>query len=100
MIRHIVMFKLKKTDNEASLMAVKNEIKRRLESLPGKIGVIRSMEVGINVVLSERAYDLVLVLSFDTLDDLETYRVPPAHQDVVSFIAPVKDQSAAVDYVC
>jgi hypothetical protein len=94
------MFKLKKTDNEESLNKVKNEVKRRLESLPGKINVIRSMEVGINVVLSERAYDLALVSSFDTLDDLETYRVHPAHQEVVSFIATVKDQSASVDFVC
>lgn len=99
MIRHIVMFKLKKTDNEKGLTVIKNEIKNRLESLPGKIDVIRSMEVGINVVSSERAFDLALVSSFDKLDDLETYRVHPAHQEVVEFIALHKDQSAAVDFL-
>ena len=99
MIRHIVMFKLKIRDDEEHLAEVKNEIKIRLDSLPGKINVIRSMEVGINVVRSERAYDLVLVSSFDNLDDLETYRVQPAHQEVVEFIANHKDQSAAVDFV-
>lgn len=99
MIRHIVMFKLKKTGDESSLAELKNEIKTRLESLPGKIEVIRAMEVGINVVMSERAFDLALVSSFDSLDDLETYRVHPAHREVVDFIAGYKDLSAAVDFI-
>ena len=99
MIRHIVMFKLKKTQPEESLDRIKNQIKLRLESLPGKIDVIRQMEVGINVVKSDRAFDLALVSSFDSLDDLETYRVHPAHQEVVSYIAEFKDQSAAVDFI-
>jgi len=99
MIRHIVMFKLKKTQPEESLDRIKNQIKLRLESLPGKINVIRRMEVGINVVKSDRAFDLALVSSFDSLDDLETYRVHPAHQEVVSYIAEFKDQSAAVDFI-
>lgn len=99
MIRHIVMFKLKKTLSEESQDGIRNEIKLRLESLPGKIEVIRTMEVGINVVKSDRAFDLALVSSFDNLDDLETYRIHPAHQEVVSFIGEVKDQSAAVDFI-
>ena len=99
MIRHIVMFKLKKSDNQENLNGIKNEIKIRLESLPGKINVIRSMEVGINIVESDRAFDLALVSSFDSLDDLETYRVHPAHQEVVKYIGTVRDQSAAVDFV-
>ena len=99
MIRHIVLFKLKKTDHEQSLAGIKNEIKKRLESLPEKIEVIGSMEVGINVVSSERAFDLALVSSFDSLDDLETYRVHPAHQEVVDFIARYRDQTAAVDFI-
>ena len=99
MIRHIVMFKLKKTENEQAFTDIKNEVKNRLESLPGKIDVIRQMEVGINVVKSDRAFDLALVSSFDSLDDLETYRVHPAHQEVVSYIAEFKDQSAAVDFI-
>ena len=99
MIRHIVMFKLKKTESKESLDRIKNEIKLKLESLPGKIDVIRSMKVGINVVISDRAYDLALISSFDSLDDLEIYRVHPAHQEVVSYIGGVKDQSAAVDFI-
>ena len=99
MIRHIVMFNLKDFEDKESMERNKQEIKRRLEALPSKIDVIRSMEVGINVVESERAFDLALVSGFDNLDDLETYRIHPDHQEVVNFIAPLKDQSAAVDFI-
>jgi hypothetical protein len=99
MIRHIVMFKLKRMDSEENLTGIKNEIKDRLESLPGKVDVIRKMEVGLNIVRSDRAYDLVLDSSFDNLEDLETYREHPAHQEVVSYIANYKDKSAAVDFI-
>ncbi|HEC42031.1 hypothetical protein LCGC14_2595700 [marine sediment metagenome] len=98
MIRHIVMFKLMRSGNEESLEETKMEVKNRLEALLSLISVIRSMEVGINVVKSERAFDVALVSTFDSLEDLETYRVHPDHQKVVSYIATVKDQSAAVDF--
>lgn len=98
MIRHVVMFKLKKSDNPAQDEKMKQEVKDKLESLPSKIGQIRSMEVGINVVSSERAFDLVLVSTFDSLEDLESYRVHPDHQEVVQFISGIKEQTAAVDF--
>jgi hypothetical protein len=98
MIRHIVLFKLMKTGDNESFESIRRQVKERLESLPGKIEVIRSMEVGINVVHSDRAYDVALVSTFDSLDDLETYRVHPDHQEVVRFIGTVKDHTAAVDF--
>ncbi|MFC2115252.1 Dabb family protein [Bacteroidota bacterium] len=99
MIRHVVMFKLKDMADNVALEAAKKEVKNRLEALPGKIDVIRSMEVGINIVKSDRAFDVALVSSFENLDDLETYRVHPAHQEVVEYIAGVKDKSASADFV-
>ena len=98
MIRHIVMFKLKNQTDEAENSRIKEKIKSMLEALPAQIEVIRSMEVGINVVMSDRAFDLVLVSSFDSLEDLETYRVHPAHQEVVNFISGYKERTAAVDF--
>ena len=98
MIRHIVMFKLQRTGYKATLEEIKMDIKNRLEALPARIDVIRSMEVGINVVKSDRAFDVALVSTFDNLDDLETYRVHPDHQEVVRYIATVRDQSASVDF--
>ena len=97
MIRHIVLFKLKNGDEGAG-ETIKKEIKERLDSLPGRIGVIRSMEAGINLLRSERAYDLALVATFDSLEDLESYRVHPAHREFIDFISPYREKSVAVDY--
>jgi acyl-CoA-binding protein len=98
MIHHIVMFKLLDTRPIEQQEQNKREMKKRLEALPGKIEVIRSMQVGINVKESERAFDVVLVSTFDNLDDLKTYSVHPAHQEFVSYVAEIREKVASVDY--
>ena len=98
MIHHIVMFKLSESPDMRQKEAHKQEIKERLERLPAEIDVIRSMEVGINVVAQARAFDVVLVSTFDNLDDLETYRIHPAHQEFVKYVGQIREQTASVDY--
>ena len=73
-------------------------MKKRLEALPSRIEVIRSLEVGINLVEQARAFDIVLVSTFDSLDDLEKYRVHPAHQEFVNYVAQIREKVASVDY--
>jgi len=92
------MFKLSETAEKEQKEKNKQELKMRLQDLPNKIDVIRTMQVGINVKESARAFDLVLVSTFDNLDDLETYRVHPAHQEVVRYLDQVREQTASVDY--
>lgn len=93
MITHIVFFKLRDRSEE-------NIRKTRdvLASMEGKIPQLRSLEVGIDVVRSERSYDLALVAKFDSLEDLKLYNDHPVHQEVLKYIATVKDVSLAVDY--
>lgn len=98
MIHHIVMFKLLETPDGNQKERNKLEVKKQLEGLPAKIDVIRSMEVGINVKESARAFDIVLVSTFDNLEDLETYRVHPAHQEFVDYVGQIREQTASVDY--
>ncbi len=98
MIHHIVMFKLSGTPGSNQKEKNIREVKKHLEGLPAKIDVIRSLEVGINVVSQERAFDIVLVSTFDNLDDLEKYRVHPAHQDFVAYVGKLREKVASVDY--
>lgn len=98
MIHHIVMFKLSETPGSDQREKNRLEVKMRLEALPAKIDVIRSFEVGINVLSQERAFDVVLVSTFDNLDDLEKYRVHPVHQEFVAYVGQIRDQVASVDY--
>lgn len=91
MITHVVLFKLNNTADAA-------EVKRRLEALPAQIAEIKYYEVGINVLSSERNYDMSLISKFDTLDTMQAYQVHPAHQDFVDFIKPRAASIIAVDY--
>jgi len=94
MVVHIVMFRFK-DENKAENI---EKVKSMLEALPQKIDSLNSMEVGVDFLHSERSMDLVLTSTFDDKDGLESYRVHPAHQEVVFFIKEVTLESRVVDY--
>ncbi len=75
------------------------KVKSILEALPGEIEPLRSMEVGVDFLHSERSMDMVLISFFDDKEGLEAYRVHPAHQKAVEFIKEVTLESRVVDYV-
>jgi len=89
-----VMFQFKAADKSANMM----KAKAMLEALIEKIEPLRTMEVGINIVESDRAFDLVLISTFDTMEGLDIYRDHPAHLEVVAFIKEVTEASKVVDY--
>jgi hypothetical protein len=74
MITHIVLFKLH--DPSPANVAATRE---KLESMRGKIPQLRHLEVGVDVIRSERSADLALVTRFDSLEDLQAYQVHPYH---------------------
>ena len=94
MVKHIVMWKLKKgvsTDE-------KLEIKRQLEELKGVVPTLKGIEVGIDFSNKPASMDLVLLSSFDSTDDLEAYSKHPTHRKVVEYITPRIETRAVVDY--
>ena len=93
MIKHIVGFKFKEE--------FKNDIqesRRRAMALKGKIDVVRSMEVGLNVLPQERAYDMVLVAEFDSLEALDVYDKHPDHVAYKGFNSGKLAAIMSVDY--
>ena len=95
MIVHIVMFKFKEENKEANIA----KVKQMLESLPQQITALLSMEVGVDFCKTERAMDLVLTSTFETMEALQNYAVHPAHLEVVAVIKEVTEMSKVVDYV-
>lgn len=73
-------------------------IRRRLEVLADEIEEIRSLVVGVNVVESPRAHDLVLIATFDDLDALRRYQEHPSHLPVVEFVRTRVAATVAVDF--
>ncbi|MCH5318602.1 MAG: Dabb family protein [Paramuribaculum sp.] len=95
MIKHIVTFKLKGSEDERKATALR--FKNALEALPDVIDVLKSMEVGINENPAE-TWDVVLTAVVPTMTDVEVYAKHPAHVAAAAIIAPHKESRACVDY--
>lgn len=94
MITHIVLFKLTDPAPE-NLAATRN----KLLSMDGKIDLLRHLEAGIDVIRSERSYDIALTTRFDTVEDLQAYQVHPYHAgEVIPHMKAVCSSIVAVDY--
>jgi hypothetical protein len=93
MLTHVVFFRLNERTPENA-----QQLRDALLSMTGKISQIKHMEVGVNVVPSERAYDLVLFQRFDSLHDLQEYQAHPNHQDMLKYILSVTASRVSVDY--
>ncbi|WP_438445802.1 Dabb family protein [Gorillibacterium sp. sgz5001074] len=93
MLRHVVFFKLKNPTPE-----VLQETKNVLLGMKGKIPEILDIEVGIDVVRSERSYDVALITTFESLEAMNAYQVNPVHVEVGKYIAGVRESAFAVDF--
>jgi len=94
MIRHIVCFKLKDPT-----LAVCEEARRVLLSMDGRVPQLRSIQVGIDLLHSERSYDLVLEVDVDDRAALEAYQNDPYHcQTVKPHMHSIRTGSVTVDY--
>jgi hypothetical protein len=94
MFTHIVFFKLK-DDSQENVEKVADILK----AMKGKIPELKEIEVGIDVLHTERSYDLSLITKFNSKEDMDAYQVHSYHvNEVLKYIKPMIKQSAAVDY--
>jgi hypothetical protein len=93
-ITHIVLFKL--ADPTAENLAA---TRSKLLSMDGRIDLLRHLEVGVDVVRSERSHDIALTTRFDSLEDLQAYQIHPYHAgEVIPHMKAVCSSIVAVDY--
>lgn len=94
MITHIVLFKLANPTAETI-----TQTRDKLLSMDGKIDQLRHLEVGVDVIRSERSYDIALTTRFDSLEDLQAYQIHPYHAgEVIPHMKSVCSSIVAVDY--
>ncbi|QXE89056.1 Dabb family protein [Geomonas subterranea] len=94
MIVHIVLFKLKEATAENVEAA-----RQRLLSMDGKVELLRHLEVGVDLIRSERSADIALYTKFDSLEDLQAYQVHPYHaNEVAAYMRSVCASVVAADY--
>ena len=99
MLKHIVLFKLKPAAEGASKEENAKKIKRDLEALKGKIPQIRHIEVGINCIPGDAAYDIAIYSEFADEKDLALYAKHPEHVKIAEFVGRVRESRVVVDYV-
>lgn len=99
MVKHIVLFQLDPEMDARRKLEVMNEFKVRIEALPGKLGFIRKIEVGLNTN-PEEDFDIALYSEFDTQEDVRAYSVHPEHMAAAALLKGCKRNRSCVDYEC
>lgn len=97
MINHVVLFKLKEFPLEEKQQVI-SKLKSMLLALKGKINELKYIEVGENYELGAKSFDVALISHFETVEDLDVYRVHPEHQKVIAYTGEVVEARAAVDF--
>ena len=92
MIINSVMLKLKNWESEIK------KVNDALLSMKGKIGVLKDIQVEMNIRQGAASYDLIFFTKFDSLDDIDVYINDPVHQGVGKLIGSMIDSQAAVCY--
>lgn len=98
MITHLVFFNMLPEAEGASGADNAKKLVDQLNELPGKIPEIVELEAGLDFSKSPASYEVGLLTKFRSKEDLETYRVHPDHQKVVSFVQKTTSDRAVVDY--
>jgi hypothetical protein len=94
MFTHIVLFK------------AKEPIKKNLEflektflSMNGNIKELKELEVGIDVIRSDRSYDIAIITRFDSKEDYLAYDVNEFHvEKVKKVVASYLEGSKTIDF--
>jgi hypothetical protein len=96
MIRHVVMFRWKKSVDEAHVVATRHA----LAALPDLIPQIVSYSYGEDLGTASTTLDFAVTAQFDSVEDYVAYRDHPDHQAfVAAFVAPFVDDRFAVQFV-
>ena len=94
MFTHIVLFKLK----EATKENVDFE-RDTLLLMEGNIKELKSLEVGMDVIRSDRSFDIGIITRFDSKEDYLAYDVNEFHvEKVKKVIGPYMECSKTLDF--
>ena len=95
MVKHIVMWRLRKSDSRA---VDAETIKSLLEGLAGKVPGLLKIEVGVNFIEDANASDVVLYSEFVDRAALEAYQSHPLHLAVVPEVKARAIERRSADY--
>ncbi|RQO46644.1 stress responsive protein [Variovorax sp. KBW07] len=97
MFKHIVMWDLRGESQEEKAQATQL-LKRKFESLRGRIPGLLHIEVGVDSSRVAYACDVVLYSEFDSQAALDGYATHPAHLQVREELGDLRIARHQVDY--
>ena len=94
MFTHIVLFKVKEPSKENLEF-----MEKTLLSMNGNIKELKELEVGIDVIRSNRSYDVAIITRFDSKEDYLAYDVNEFHvEKVKKVIGHYIEESKTIDF--
>lgn len=67
-------------------------------SMKGKVPSLEDLEVGADFLRSDRSYDVILISTHKSKEQLDEYQNDPYHMEIKKHIAEIRDASVAVDW--
>lgn len=99
MIRHTIMWRFTDNFDGMNKEEIMDKITELFVFLKNTIPEIKFMSVELDVIKSERSFDMIYITEFESLEELEIYRVHPEHLKVAEFIGKVRIAQAVTDTV-
>lgn len=94
MLQHYVFIKYRKDTSAAHI----EDFCARMLGLRSSIAGIRQLEIGRDILHDARSWDLVLIMSFASIEALRSYQQHPDHKNVMSFNQPCVADVGSVDF--
>lgn len=98
MIKHIVLWKVPDQPDGTSAEEAAGEMKRRLETLRGRIPGLLHLEVGIDIAPPAGFAGVALYSELTDADALAGYQAHPAHVEVADYVRSLGPERHVVDY--
>lgn len=98
MIKHVILWKLKEELSDSEKAVIKENMKRELEGLKGKVPGLVEMTIQINPLASSNA-EVMLDSTLESEEALKGYAVHPEHVKVAdNFVRPYTQVRMCMDY--
>jgi hypothetical protein len=98
MVKHLVMWRMRRRELDLNSVEARSEILRAIDAMRVGIAGLRSVELGFNRSRASDASDLALYSEFDTWEALQAYEIHPLHEALKVLIGPLRAERRVVDY--
>jgi len=96
-IVHNILFRFR-ADDLAGRRELAESFRDRLASLEGSVAELRDLTLATDLGHDESHFDLALISTHETYEDLEAYQRHPLHQEVAAYGRTIVADRACVDY--